>query len=504
MSLKRGYFCGFCQKEGTAETVINCERCKIAIYCGADSECKEKDWDNHKTLCGKVTYLQILIPRIEENFYNFNLTADPPKLSCPQEPAYLEALKKDVAKIKKDIKKILSIDVVRPAFARPGTPLGHQNIFETRVGEFGLLNNRVITDPGHNNPNKMWPRDYLVRRIRLAENKIAIGLKHQNRQILTSVLKDLLAQIRLDFKDFCMAVPMAGFMFLYLGRYNDAYDFIKFWLLRIEDQDHYGAWEKWYPLPEGAYLIEENSDRFEDVFSVFDLKDINLKTLLVLVGIKIKVVLDLRNLKTFDDELRKSKCKSSKNLLLNENQNVLDLIRENIIGKANLNESETALFVKNQEGQLMRLLWEIERQNPTMIPALFNPEPLLDKEVPHTILPGDPSHVCEILQYTWKYFALLPGARDILQDFIRIKNPKHGYSTKFKYETTNLKATTAMHIKLGTSYDRTYMLPGFDLGPNTSGLHNSKEYKRGTGDSSIIMRSPLEEMAKEKFKQLLG
>ena len=59
-----------------------------------------------------------------------------------------------------------------------------------------------------------------------------------------------------------------------------------------------------------------------------------------------------------------------------------------------------------------------------------------------------------------------------------------------------------MHIKLGTVYDRTYMLPGFDLGPNTSGLHNSKEYKRGTG--SIIMRSPLEEMAKEKFKQLLG
>jgi hypothetical protein len=104
--------------------------------------------------------------------------------------------------------------------------------------------------------------------------------------------------------------------------------------LRIEDQEHYGAWEKWYPLPEGVHLIAENSDRFEDIFSVFDLKDINLKTLLVLVGIKIKIVLDLRNLEAFDDELRKSNCKSTKKLLLDKNRHILDSIRENIIGKA--------------------------------------------------------------------------------------------------------------------------------------------------------------------------
>ena len=41
-----------------------------------------------------------------------------------------------------------------------------------------------------------------------------------------------------------MAVPMAGFMFLYLGRYKDAYDFIKFWILQADDQEECGAWEK--------------------------------------------------------------------------------------------------------------------------------------------------------------------------------------------------------------------------------------------------------------------
>ena len=247
MSLKRGYFCGFCQKEGTAETIINCERCKIAIYCGVDlrvaiprkisfPECKDKDWDNHKTLCGKVTYLQMLIPRIEENFYDFNLSGDDVRLSGPKVPAKLEVARKNLEFVTKKVKKMLSIDLpMPPAYARPGSQLGPQNLFETRVGEFGALNNRGITDPPHNNPNRMWPRDYLVRRIRLAENKVEIALKHQNRQILVSTLKDLLAQIRLDFGDFCMAVPMAGFIFLYLGRHNNAYDFIKFWLLRIED-----------------------------------------------------------------------------------------------------------------------------------------------------------------------------------------------------------------------------------------------------------------------------
>ena len=115
----------------------------------------------------------------------------------------------------------------------------------------------------------------------------------------------------------------------------------------------------------------------------------------------------------------------------------------------------------------------------------------MEKDVPHTILPGDPSHVCEILRYTWKYFELLPGARGILEDFIRIKNPKHGYCTKFKNETD----------KLSTGYDRTYVCPGFDLGPNTSSLYKFKECKRGI-DYSVIVRSPLEELRKERFKEL--
>ena len=48
-------------------------------------------------------------------------------------------------------------------------------------------------------------------------------------------------------------------------------------------------------------------------------------------------------------------------------------------------EREIAKFVRDQESQLRQLLREIERQNPTMIPALINPEPLLAREVPTVI-----------------------------------------------------------------------------------------------------------------------
>ena len=65
-----------------------------------------------------------------------------------------------------------------------------------------------------------------------------------------------------------------------------------------------------------------------------------------------------------------------------------------------------------------------------MIPALINPGPLLAKECPVVIVPGGPSHVREILNYSWKYFEMLPGARAVLQDFLGTENPK--YNTRFK------------------------------------------------------------------------
>ena len=72
MSFKLGYFCGFCQKESQALNNLKiCGSCQIATYCNDD--CKNQDWKKHKTICYKIAYLNVLIPKIEKNFYDFDL-----------------------------------------------------------------------------------------------------------------------------------------------------------------------------------------------------------------------------------------------------------------------------------------------------------------------------------------------------------------------------------------------------------------------------------------------
>ena len=125
--------------------------------------------------------------------------------------------------------------------------------------------------------------------------------------------------------------------------------------------------------------------------------------------------------------------------------------------------------IRDQKSQLMQLLREIERQNPSMIPALVHPEPLLDKDIPTVIVPGGPSQVSEILRYTWRYFASLPGARGILQDFLGTQNPFPKYNTNVGSCESSLGDTSG--------YDRAYM-----LSPQiTHGLSGArpKEFKKG-------------------------
>merc|ERR1712029_509170 len=121
------------------------------------------------------------------------------------------------------------------------------------------------------------------------------------------------------------------------------------------------------------------------------------------------------------------------------------------------------------ESQLKQLLREIERQNPVIIPALLNPEPLLSKEVPVVIVPGGPSQAREILIYTWKYFEILPGARRFLQDFLSLGSQNPKYNTKFK---------TPVFWEDTTGYDRTYVC-NFPL-PLSScvGVSRPKEFKK--------------------------
>ena len=129
MSFKSGYFCGFCQKEGTAESMKNCPRCQIATYC--NDTCKNQDWNSHKDICQKIKYLQDLIPRIERNFYDFDLViiedgSGPP----PAVMAQMMAAMKEMKMARKRSQGNYDSD------SDDEYELGPQNLFETRYVQF--------------------------------------------------------------------------------------------------------------------------------------------------------------------------------------------------------------------------------------------------------------------------------------------------------------------------------------------------------------------------------
>merc|ERR1712018_362850 len=146
------------------------------------------------------------------------------------------------------------------------------------------------------------------------------------------VLKELLEIARLDLSDRYEAKDMASFMFLYLGRDDEAYNFIKFWLSRPDDDAHENNRDlKDCEIREGDWLTLSNQNKEEYVSP----KTSYLRPkpmILALVGIKIKILQDPGlPKKTIDD----------------------------------------------QEGQIKKYLETIHQWNPTVLPALVNPKPLM-------------------------------------------------------------------------------------------------------------------------------
>ena len=453
MSLNRKPNCASCSKElSEVEEIVKCFRCKTLSYCS--SRCCKNDASSHKKICQKFGFLKNLIPKIEKNFYDFNLVSVPP-LGAEQNPQMMEILR--------------MMREMNRADPNARVKEGRQNVFETMVGEFSEMNDRNMHVKGHNNPDKMWPRDYLVRRMRYVESMWEMACQTNDHVLTEKALDELLEMIRLDFGDFCMAVPMAGFMFLYLGRTQDAYDFMCFWMEHCEEkfgQDFTEVCEV------GGFFSENDEWMFENFFKKFEIKGTNLKYLLVLLAIKMKCVAHLKNVKAyyaFEEQLKKSKCESAKKLY--EEEDSLDMVYEYVCGFEYFEKKSVGKMLRDQFSQIIGILREIDTQNPTMLKALLNPEPLLSKGIPVNIVIGDVGQAAEALRYSWKYFADLPGARKIIQDYLYPNGlPRGGlpaYKTAFctKYDT----------LEDTTGFDRFYVT---HMGKGCPMLTRPEEFKR--------------------------
>jgi hypothetical protein len=74
-----------------------------------------------------------------------------------------------------------------------------------------------------------------------------------------------------------------------------------------------------------------------------------------------------------------------------------------------------AMSVSGQRSQLYRIIELIHDRNPTMIPALINPDPLLSQPHPNYFSTGEPSECYKIVEDAHRILIAIPGALTLLQ-----------------------------------------------------------------------------------------
>lgn len=76
---------------------------------------------------------------------------------------------------------------------------------------------------------------------------------------------------------------------------------------------------------------------------------------------------------------------------------------------------ENLVNYDSQWRQMDRLVNAIHRNNPSMLPAILNPDPLITQKRPNLVVPGTPADALCVLQYCHICLLRVPGAGAMLQ-----------------------------------------------------------------------------------------
>ena len=72
--------------------------------------------------------------------------------------------------------------------------------------------------------------------------------------------------------------------------------------------------------------------------------------------------------------------------------------------------------VEREREHVNLMLDAIHRKNPSMLPALINPKPIIDQPPPTRIIPGHPSEIYKTVPDCVQCFQRVPGAVEMLQE----------------------------------------------------------------------------------------
>ena len=261
---------------------------------------------------------------------------------------------------------------------RMGPP---ENLFETQVGSFwGILETR----------------DYMIERFALAERIYHLAYWEETVELWEKVLGHYQELMRLSSSDNLGVRYKFPFVLLYLNRDDDAYSFCRYWI-NWDDEDHDEREQKHLESKENDWLYpKEEGCRYLDIFEEspnVNPKDMNLSFLVALCIIKLRLVA------------------------------AYDAKKQG--GANNMSDEESAKIESNRR-QIQRLMDQIHKNNPSMLPSLINPMPLKSQPLPDFHSPGHATEAYLVLNSANRAWIRVPGAEDLLvQRFGR--NPEYNH-----------------------------------------------------------------------------
>jgi hypothetical protein len=285
---------------------------------------------------------------------------------------------------------------------------GTENLFETQVGKFWLI---------HDTRDYMRAHGYVV----IIGMKFLNSQKKDNVLALNIVLNHALGMLRLcqgDNMGIRYGVP---FILLRLNRDDHAYSFCRHWIMdslglvdndkdddddeeeEEEEEDNDGRETRKPVPPEGDWPYFFESDcRFNDVYEELGVDESNVTSigayfLVALSIIKVRIVAALEG-----QQLREGKAFSDQEKL------------------------------EKQKISRKRLMDLIETSNPSMLPSLLNPGPLLANGAPGFWSPGTPSEAAIVLKEALPIWDATPGGNEILIEKFGTETPS--YPCSFQLE----------------------------------------------------------------------
>ena len=248
-----------------------------------------------------------------------------------------------------------------------------ENTFEAQAGNFW---------------GQFHTRDYMRARVALADKVYELASKEESPELWTNVLLHYQEMMRLNASDNLGLRYRFPFLLLCLNRDDDAFSFCRYWINAEGDQSNdeerrknhsdskEGDWI--YPSEEGCRRM----DIFDECRRV-NIKDIDVAFLVAIAIVKLRLV-------------------------------------------ESLTEEPSRSLVGYQR-EIERLLDEISKQNPTMLPAILNPEPLMSQPLPEYRCRGAPDEAYWVLRDARTLWMKVPGAKEML---IKRFGPKPKYNHK--------------------------------------------------------------------------